>query len=169
MVFVALAIGFFALVRFEITYGVAGGKFGGAEVRDWPGTFWFFIELQTLMGLFSVVNAIKELWNFSQRNKEESDRKPPATIIAIYWLLATFLFLVLSLLAVWSAYEMLCNTYNLVDNFDMPEKAIVGGLFLMCLGVFGYLFYWLLFTSLTDTFFPKTRISIQTLRKVKKD
>ena len=168
LVFVALAIGFFALIRFEISYGVAGGKFGAADLRDFPGTFWFFIEIQILMGLYSLVIAIKALWNFSQRNTLESDRKPPATLIGIYWLLASFLFLVLNLLAVWSAFEMLCNAYNMVDNYEMPEKAIVGGLYLLCLGVFGYLFYWFLFRSLLDTFFPKARISIETLRKVKK-
>ncbi len=169
MVFLAIAVGFFALVRFEITYGFAGGKFGGAEVSDSPGTFWFFIELQTLMGLYSLVNAIMVFWNYSQRNTREKDREPPATIVAIYWLLVTLLFLVLSLLAGWSAFEMLCIAYNFVDNFEMPKKAIVGGLFLICLGVFGYLVYMVLFRSLTDTFFPKARISIQTLRKAKKD
>src|SRR5436189_4188817 len=169
MVFLALAVGFFALIRFEISYGVAGGKLGGASVSDAPGTFWFIIEIQILMALFSLTNAIKELWDFLQRNTPEIDQKSPANIIAVYWLSATFAILVLSCLGAWSAVEMLYNMYKLLENFEMPKRAILGGMFLLCIGVFGNIIYMFLIRSLIDTLIPKARISFQTLRRAMKD
>jgi len=58
----------------------------------------------------------------------------------VYWLLATFFLLVLCLLGVWSTFEMLRNAYSLVEEFEMPKKAIIGGLYLMCFGVFCTIF-----------------------------
>jgi hypothetical protein len=168
IVFFTIAAGFFALIRFEISYGVAGGKFGGAEISDSPGTFWFLIEMQVLMGLYSMVNAIKELWDYSQRSAQESERKPPAKLVAIYWLSATFLILVLCLLAVWSACEMIYNAYNLMDELEMPKKAILAGFFLICMGVLANIIYMFLIRSLIDTLVPKARMSFQALRKAKK-
>jgi hypothetical protein len=169
MVFLVIAVGFFALIRFEISYGVAGGKFGGAEVSDSPGTFWFLIEIQVLMGLYALVNAIKELWDFSRRNRQEADRMPPANMIAIYWLVVTFFVLVLSLLAMWSAFDMAHHAYNLLDEFEMPQKAIFAGMFLMVFGVFGFVVYQFIIGSLIGTLFSKARTSVQVLRHFKKN
>jgi hypothetical protein len=168
IVFLAIAVAFFWLIRFEISYGVAGGKFGGASISDSPGTFWFLIELQMLMGLYSLVNAIKEPWDFSHRNTPESDQKPPASITAVYWLSATVAILVLCLLGVWSVVEMLYNMYTLLENFEMPKRAILGGMFLICMIVFGNIIYMFLIRGLIDTLIPKARISFQTLRKAMK-
>jgi len=163
-----IAAGFFFLIRFEIQYGVAGGKFGGVELSEMPGTFWFFISLHVLFGLYLVKEAIKELWNLFHRSIEKNDQKKPANIIAVYWLLATVLFLTINLLAIWSAFEMLFYMYKLLREFEMPRKLILGGLFLMSVGVFCYLYYVFLFRSLIETFFPKARISFQSLQKKSK-
>lgn len=165
IIFLLIAAGFFLLIRFEIQYGIAGGKFGGVEVINMPGTFWFFIALQTFLGLSLVTDAIKEIWKLRHSNIEKSDQHDPENIIAIYWLLATCLFLIINLLAIWSAVEILVNAYSLFNAFEMPKKAILGGLFLMSFMVFCYLYYMFLFSSLIETFFPKARTSLQLLRK----
>lgn len=163
--FLLIAAGFFLLIRFEISFGVAGGRFGGAEVINMPGTFWFFIAIQTFWGLSMVADAIKEIWKLLHRNIDKSDEDGPTIIISIYWLLATLFFLIINCLAIWAAIEMLLNLYKLLGDYEMPEKAILGGLFLLSFAVFCYLYYVFLFRSLIEIFFPKARISWQLLRK----
>ncbi|MEO6540325.1 MAG: hypothetical protein ABIN74_05015 [Ferruginibacter sp.] len=162
LIFLLIAAGFFFLIRFEIRYGIAGGKFGGVEVINMPGTFWFFIALQAFLGLSLVTNAIKELMKFRRRNIEKSD---PANIIAIYWLLAASFFCIVNLLAIWSAVEMLVSAYKSIVDLEMPKKAILGVLYLLSFFVFCYLYYTFLFSSLIETFFPKARNSFRLLRK----
>jgi len=163
IVFLLIGAGFAVLINFEISYGIAGGKFGGVEVNDMPGTFWFFIWAQTLCGLYMIVNAIRELWKPLHRNAEKSDQNKPSNIIAIYWIVATFLFLILNVLAIWASFEMVFNTYNLLSDYEMPRKAIFAGLYLMCFLVFCYLYYVFLFRNLIDLFFPKARSSFRVL------
>jgi len=161
--FLLLATGFFALIRFEISYGVAGGSLGGADVNTMPGTFWFFIWVQTLVALHFITLAIKSAWTLLHR----SDQNNPARIIAIYWLVATCCFLALNLLALWSSFEMLSNAYNLFNAFEMPRKAIMGGLFFMVFGILCFIYYVFLFRTLIETFYPKAIISFQVFRKNK--
>jgi hypothetical protein len=168
IVFLLIATGFFFLIRFEILYGVAGGKFGGAELTDMPFTFWFFISMQALLGSFILVNAIKELRNFLHRKNNSNDSGKNSRyrkVEAIYWLLATLFLVIVNLLAICSVFEMLFSMYGLIKNDEMSRKAILGSLFLLCIIVFCYLYYTFLFSSLMDTFFPKARKSYFFLRK----
>jgi polyferredoxin len=168
IIFLLIATGFFFLIRFEIHYGVAGGKFGGAEINKMPGTFWFFIGMQAFLGLFLLVTAIKELRNFlnGKNYKPDPDKNPPhEKFIAIYWLLATLFFLVINLLAIWSAFEMVFSMYGLIKDDEMSRKAILGSLFLVCIFVFCYLYYMFLFRTFIDSFVPKARDSFKLLGK----
>ena len=151
------------LIRFEIGFGVAGGKIGGAELKEMPGSFCFFIAIQVLYGLWLVTVAIKELWKLSHRNATEQGGPP--NIIAVYWILATILILILNLLAVWAIVEMLLHAYKVIIDFKMPDRAVFGGLFLLCFAVLCYILYEFLFRSLIDIFLPKAKSSLQLLRK----
>ncbi len=167
VVFLVIGAAFFGLIWFEIHYGVAGGKFGGVEKKDMPGTFWFLIEMQTLMGLASIVTALKELWKLLH-GKHHKEKYPPANLIAIYWLSASVLVGLLCILAMWSAIEMLINMYGLLEDLEMPKKAIFGCLFLGVVLVLCYLVYTLWFSSLIDTLVPKAKASFQQLLKKRK-
>ena len=167
LIFLLIAAGFFALIRFEIQYGVAGGKFGGADKATMPGTFWFLIWMQTLLGLYLITDSIKEIWILFHGNSKEGNHNKPERIIAIYWLLAISFFAFLNLLAVWSAVEMLSNAYKLLDEFEMPKKAIFAGLFLIGFVILCSIYYNFLLRNLIETFNEKARISFRTLRKTK--
>jgi len=130
-----------------------------------PGTFWFFIAIQALLGSSLVIDAIKELWKFSHRNIVKGDQNDPTNIIAIYWLLAALFFLIVNLLAIWAAFEMLFNAYKLLLDYEMQKRLIMGGLFLMSFGVFCYLYYTFLFRSLIDIFLPKAWNSFQSSKR----
>jgi hypothetical protein len=156
------------LIRFEIHYGVAGGKFGGVELTDMPFTFWFFISMQAFLGSFILVNAIKELWNLLHRKTNSNDPGKNSRyrwVEAIYWLLATLFLVIVNLLAICSVVEMVFSMYGLIKYDEMPRKVILGSLFLLCIVVICYLYYTFLFRSLMDTFFPKARKSYFFLRK----
>ena len=170
LVFLLLATGFFVLISFEIHYGVAGGKFGGAELISMPGTFWFVVGIQAVWGLSLTADSIKELWKLTHKNVEsnEDDKDPqPAKAIAIYWILATIFIVLLNLLAMWSAVETVFKMYKLISYYEMPRKAILGVLFLMSFGVFCYLSYMFLFRSLVETLFPKALNAFRVLQKNK--
>jgi len=169
LAFLLIATGFFALIRFEIHNGVAGGKFGGADVATMPGTFWFLIWTQVLWGLYLITESIKEVWSLFHRNKKQSDQGKPSHVIAIYWMLAAFFFLVLNLLAFWSAFEILSFAYKFLKDLEMPKKAIVGGLFLLCFIILCSIYYNFLLRNLIDTFYSKAKVSFQVLRRSKNE
>jgi hypothetical protein len=168
--FLLMAAAFFVLIGFEIHFGVAGGKFGGVELITMPGTFWFLIGLQTGWGLSLLTDAIKEFWNFLHRkNKADDQHKypPPAKPIAVYWIVATLFVIIVNGLAIWSAAEMVFNMYKSIMVYEMPRRAILGVIFLISFLSFCSVYYFFLFRSLVETFFPKARTAFQLLGEKK--
>ena len=166
-VFIAIAFllgsaAFFVLIGFEIHYGMAGGKFGGADIATMPGTFWLFVGLQAAWGSSFVVDAIKEIWKLLDRPTEggnQDSHLPLAYLVAMFWILATAALVLINLLAVWSAYEMIVNMYGLLSHLEMPKRAILGGFALVLFLVICYVCYMFLLRTLIDTVYPRARVA----------
>ncbi|MFN8256469.1 MAG: hypothetical protein U0W24_12305 [Bacteroidales bacterium] len=168
IVFIIIAAGFMMLVRFEIKNGVAGGKFGGVELISMPGTFWFLIGMQVLLGLYLIVYVLKETWNLFHKfnsNSKTKKNKEPAKLIAIFWLSFAVYLIMIIILAFWSVIEQLIRMYNLSQDIEMQKKAVLGGLFIICIIVFCSVIYRFLILSLIDNLYPKVKNSYRLLRK----
>lgn len=160
------------MIIFEINCGIAGGKFGGVELTNMPGTFWFFILLQTGWGLSFIVKAIKIIW--SNRSKagvgtQENFTSGTAYVIAIYRLLQFIFLVALILMGLWACFEITSNFYKMIIGLKMPDQAIVSVLAFFAVLVFCYIIYYFGVLVLVEYIYPKARDSYELLQKKAND
>ncbi len=165
--FLLLAVGFFVMIYFETKYGLAGGKFGGVELINMPGTFWFFILLQTGWGVSFIIKAIKILSNNRSKSVVNHQENITSTsyLIAIYRLLQVVFLTVLILMGLWAVFEITSNFYKMIIGLKMPDQAIISVLAFFAVMVFCFVIYYFGLLTLIENIYPKARDSFRLLQK----
>jgi hypothetical protein len=128
--FGVLGLGFIALVVFEVRLGIAGAKFGAADVHTHPGTFAFLIAMQAFLAIVMFASAIGA-------HITESRTTRRIAIVPIAAILLLF---------VWTIVEISHDMLSLGATMSLSDRFMYGGLgvvLLIVMTTIGYQFIWL--------------------------
>ncbi len=130
----ALAAGFLALAFWSLRHGIAAGKLGAAERAASPGTYWFIIGLQLVVGAAFLARGARI---FEPR-------------IRLNWVIIPGFGLVL-ILGAWMAVERAGDLLSIIRSAPDPgEKAVYALLALALLASLGAVFYQLIWLEIKD-------------------
>ena len=168
LIFILLALCFFALVTWEWQLQYAAGSFGGAKFSEYPGLASFVLMMQAGLGAMFLKGGVGML--LRKDDPAESDAAPPvvgtpagAACILGAALLALFFVAV----GLWAAAEMAGMVFHLLrdDIHDTVSRLFLGACLSASVGVFVYLFATMLGGPLYAYWAPRVRLALAYLRE----
>ena len=167
LIFILLALCFFALVTWEWQLQYAAGSFGGAKFSEYPGLASFVLMMQAGLGAMFLKGGVGML--LRKDDPAESDAPPvvgtPAG--ATFILGVALLALVFVAVGLWAAAEMAGMVFHLLrdDIHDTVSRLFLGACLSASVGVFVYLFATMLGGPLYAYWAPRVRLALAYLRE----
>ena len=166
LIFISLALCFFALVAWEWQLRYAAGSFGGAKFSEYPGLASFVLMMQAGLGAMFLKGGVGML--LRKDDPAESDAPPAVGTPAgtAFILGVALLALVFVAVGLWAAAEMAGMVFHLLrdDIHDTVSRLFLGACLSASVGVFVYLFGTMFGGPLYAYWVPRVRLALAYLR-----
>jgi len=161
-----LGLGFFALVAWEWRSGFVAGSYGGASFGQTPGIAWFLLALQVAMGGIFVLGALARWQGDGGAARPRHGAGNPAPIGLVGALQAlgaaggACIVIALGLWASWDLGVLVLQTFRAARG-ELAARVIDATLLCVVVGVFVWLFFYLLVLPLIAHWGPRVRAALE--------